>query len=73
MLDRTARRKGYRSHANHDLISVRSLRIGSRGSNSIDLRTAARRKDPAQLERLHAIRAERFALMAALAQLPEDT
>jgi radical SAM superfamily enzyme YgiQ (UPF0313 family) len=38
-----------------------------------DLRMAARRKDPAQLERLQAIRAERFALMDALAQLPEDT
>ncbi len=38
-----------------------------------DLRMAARRKDPSQLERLRAIRAERFALMEALAQLPGDT
>jgi len=38
-----------------------------------DLRMAARRKDPAQLERLQASRAERFALMDALAQLPDDT
>jgi radical SAM superfamily enzyme YgiQ (UPF0313 family) len=38
-----------------------------------DLRMAARRKDPSQLERLQAIRAERFALMEALAQLPADT
>jgi radical SAM superfamily enzyme YgiQ (UPF0313 family) len=38
-----------------------------------DLRMAARRKDPAQLERLQASRAERFALMEALAQLPDDT
>ncbi|MEZ5284858.1 MAG: radical SAM protein [Vicinamibacterales bacterium] len=38
-----------------------------------DLRMAARRKDPATLERLEAIRAERFELMAALARLPEDT
>ena len=34
---------------------------------------AARRADPSQLERLEAIRAERFELMAALAQLPGDT
>jgi radical SAM superfamily enzyme YgiQ (UPF0313 family) len=34
---------------------------------------AARRKDPAQLERLTAIRAERFELMEGLAQLPPDT
>jgi radical SAM superfamily enzyme YgiQ (UPF0313 family) len=38
-----------------------------------DLRMAARRKDPAQLERLQAARAERFALMEALAQLPDDS
>ncbi len=38
-----------------------------------DLRMASRRKDPAQLERLQSIRAERFALMEALAQLPDDT
>jgi radical SAM superfamily enzyme YgiQ (UPF0313 family) len=38
-----------------------------------DLRMAARRADPAQLERLKAIRAERFELMEALAQLPDDT
>ena len=38
-----------------------------------DLRMASRRKDPAQLERLTAIRAERFALMEGLAQLPGDT
>jgi len=38
-----------------------------------DLRMAARRADPAQLERLTAIRAERFELMDALAQLPADT
>jgi radical SAM superfamily enzyme YgiQ (UPF0313 family) len=38
-----------------------------------DLRMASRRKDPAQLERLQAIRAERFELMNALARLPEDT
>jgi hypothetical protein len=38
-----------------------------------DLRMASRRKDPSQLERLQAIRAERFALMDALAQLPDDT
>jgi len=38
-----------------------------------DLRMASRRKDPAQLERLQAARDERFALMEALAQLPDDT
>jgi tRNA A37 methylthiotransferase MiaB len=38
-----------------------------------DLRMASRRKDPGQLERLQAIRAERFALMEALAELPADT
>jgi len=38
-----------------------------------DLRMAARRKDPTQLERLRAIRAERFALMNELAKLPSDT
>jgi radical SAM superfamily enzyme YgiQ (UPF0313 family) len=38
-----------------------------------DLRMAARRSDPRRLEELTAIRAERFALMAALQQLPRDT
>ena len=38
-----------------------------------DLRMAARRQDSSQLERLEAIRAERFALMEALAGLPNDT
>jgi radical SAM superfamily enzyme YgiQ (UPF0313 family) len=38
-----------------------------------DLRMAARRQDPTQLERLKATRAERFALMEGLAQLPSDT
>ena len=38
-----------------------------------DLRMASRRKDPSQLERLQAIRADRFALMDALALLPADT
>jgi radical SAM superfamily enzyme YgiQ (UPF0313 family) len=38
-----------------------------------DLRMAGRRKDPSELERLNAIRAERFALMEGLAQLPSDT
>ena len=38
-----------------------------------DLRMAARRKNTNELERLQAIRAERFELMAALAQLPDDT
>jgi hypothetical protein len=38
-----------------------------------DLRMAARRQDPARLQALTAIRAERFALMAALERLPADT
>jgi hypothetical protein len=38
-----------------------------------DLRMAGRRKDPSELERLQAIRAERFALMEGLARLPDDT
>jgi radical SAM superfamily enzyme YgiQ (UPF0313 family) len=38
-----------------------------------DLRMAARRQDPSSLERLQAIRAERFELMDALARLPADT
>jgi tRNA A37 methylthiotransferase MiaB len=38
-----------------------------------DLRLAGRRKDSSQLERLQATRAERFALMEGLAQLPSDT
>jgi len=38
-----------------------------------DLRMAARREDPTTLERLQAIRAERFELMAQLARLPDDT
>jgi hypothetical protein len=38
-----------------------------------DLRMASRRADPAHLERLQLIRAERFALMDALAELPDDT
>jgi radical SAM superfamily enzyme YgiQ (UPF0313 family) len=38
-----------------------------------DLRMASRRADRSNLERLQAIRAERFELMEALAQLPEDT
>jgi len=38
-----------------------------------DLRMAARRADKSQLERLEAIRAERFELMEALAKLPDDT
>jgi tRNA A37 methylthiotransferase MiaB len=38
-----------------------------------DLRMAARRQDRRHLEQLMAIRAERFALMAALQQLPTDT
>jgi radical SAM superfamily enzyme YgiQ (UPF0313 family) len=38
-----------------------------------DLRMASRRADPSQLERLQAIRAERFALMEGLAELPGDT
>jgi radical SAM superfamily enzyme YgiQ (UPF0313 family) len=38
-----------------------------------DLRMAARRKDPHQLETLQALRRERFQLMDRLAQLPSDT
>jgi radical SAM superfamily enzyme YgiQ (UPF0313 family) len=38
-----------------------------------DLRMAARRHDRRDLERLQAIRAERFELMEGLAQLPDDT
>jgi radical SAM superfamily enzyme YgiQ (UPF0313 family) len=38
-----------------------------------DLRMAGRRQDPRHLEQLTAIRAERFALMAALERLPGDT
>jgi radical SAM superfamily enzyme YgiQ (UPF0313 family) len=38
-----------------------------------DLRMAARRQDKSDLERLEAIRAERFALMEGLARLPNDT
>jgi hypothetical protein len=38
-----------------------------------DLRMASRRKDPAEFQRLKAIRDERFALMDALAELPGDT
>jgi hypothetical protein len=38
-----------------------------------DLETAARRADPSRLEELKAIRNERFALMAELAKLPDDT
>jgi radical SAM superfamily enzyme YgiQ (UPF0313 family) len=38
-----------------------------------DLRMADRREDKAHLERLQAIRAERFELMARLAPLPDDT
>ena len=38
-----------------------------------DLRMASRRQNPAELERLTAIRAERFALMEGLAQLPADS
>jgi radical SAM superfamily enzyme YgiQ (UPF0313 family) len=37
-----------------------------------DLAAARRRADKSQLQRLEAIRAERFELMTALAQLPED-
>ena len=37
-----------------------------------DLATAARRADPQRLRELEAIRAERFELMAQLAQLPDD-
>jgi radical SAM superfamily enzyme YgiQ (UPF0313 family) len=38
-----------------------------------DLRMAARRKDPRQLETLQALRRERFELMERLAQLPADS
>ena len=38
-----------------------------------DLRMASRRSNPSELHRLQAIRAERFALMEGLAQLPDDT
>jgi radical SAM superfamily enzyme YgiQ (UPF0313 family) len=38
-----------------------------------DMRMAARRSDTSQLERLQALRAERFALMEGLAELPSDT
>jgi radical SAM superfamily enzyme YgiQ (UPF0313 family) len=38
-----------------------------------DLRMAARRKDASQLQRLEAIRGERFELMQELARLPADT
>jgi radical SAM superfamily enzyme YgiQ (UPF0313 family) len=38
-----------------------------------DLRMAARRKDPRQLETLTALRRERFELMERLAQLPADS
>jgi len=38
-----------------------------------DLRMAERRADKSQLQRLQQIRDERFALMAQLARLPEDT
>jgi radical SAM superfamily enzyme YgiQ (UPF0313 family) len=37
-----------------------------------DLAQARRRADPSRLETLEALRAERFALMARLAQLPDD-
>jgi radical SAM superfamily enzyme YgiQ (UPF0313 family) len=37
-----------------------------------DLRQAARRSDPTRLEELNALRAERFELMAQLAELPDD-
>lgn len=37
-----------------------------------DLAQAARRKDPARLEQLTATRAERFELMARMAELPKD-
>jgi hypothetical protein len=37
-----------------------------------DLQMASRRKDSSRLDELTAIRAERFALMAGLAQLPKD-
>jgi radical SAM superfamily enzyme YgiQ (UPF0313 family) len=38
-----------------------------------DMRMAARRSNPSELNRLKAIRDERFALMEGLAQLPKDT
>lgn len=38
-----------------------------------DLRMAARRKDPTHLQRLQALRDERFALMEGLSKLPHDT
>ena len=38
-----------------------------------DLRMAARRANPARLEELQAIRAERFELMEGLSRLPDDT
>jgi radical SAM superfamily enzyme YgiQ (UPF0313 family) len=38
-----------------------------------DLRMAARRQDPRQLETLQALRRERFELMERLAKLPKDT
>jgi Radical SAM superfamily len=38
-----------------------------------DLRMAARRQDPGQLQRLQALRDERFALMEGLSALPGDT
>jgi radical SAM superfamily enzyme YgiQ (UPF0313 family) len=38
-----------------------------------DLRMAGRKQNTSELERLSAIRAERFALMEALEQLPDDT
>lgn len=37
-----------------------------------DLKAARRRKDPAEAERLEALRTERFELMAKLARLPDD-
>src|SRR3989454_9423912 len=37
-----------------------------------DLQMASRRSDPAQLQSLRAIRAERFALMRRLSELPDD-
>src|SRR5436309_2187600 len=37
-----------------------------------DLQTAARRSDRSRLEQLTSLRAERFTLMAGLAQLPDD-
>ena len=38
-----------------------------------DLRQAARRSDPSRLEELTTLRAERFELMAQLAELPDDS